>query len=113
MALARTGNVNSNELYTFFTNDTNAFNNIVSISGQVINMDYNNNNDNDNDNDQFDEENDNDDADDDDDNDDDNDDDDNDDDDDTNDVEGGQRLTQRRSSETSVCFPRSRCNWSS
>ena len=39
MALARTGNVNSNELYTFFTNDTNAFNNIVSISGQVINMD--------------------------------------------------------------------------
>lgn len=35
MALARTGNVDSNELYTFFTNDTNAFNNIVSISGQV------------------------------------------------------------------------------
>ena len=37
MALARTGNVNSNELYTFFTNDTNAFNNIVSITGQVTN----------------------------------------------------------------------------
>ena len=36
MALARTGNVDSNELYTFFTNDTNAFNNIVSISGQVF-----------------------------------------------------------------------------
>ena len=35
MALARTGNVDANELYTFFTNDTNAFNNIVSITGQV------------------------------------------------------------------------------
>ena len=34
--MARTGNVDSNELYTFFTNDTNAFNNIVSISGQVF-----------------------------------------------------------------------------
>lgn len=36
MALARTGNVDANELYTFFTNDTNAFNNIVSITGQVV-----------------------------------------------------------------------------
>ena len=35
MALARTGNVNAGDLYTFFTNDTNAFNNIVSIGGQV------------------------------------------------------------------------------
>ena len=35
MALARTGNVNAGDLYTFFTNDTNAYNNIVSIGGQV------------------------------------------------------------------------------
>ena len=34
--LARTGNVNAEELYTFFTNDTNAQNNIISISGQVF-----------------------------------------------------------------------------
>jgi len=33
--LARTGNVNAEELYTFFTNDTNAQNNIISIGGQV------------------------------------------------------------------------------
>ena len=32
----RTLNVNQQELYSFFTNDTNAFNNIISIGGQVI-----------------------------------------------------------------------------
>ena len=35
MALARTGNVDANELYSFFTNDTIATNNIISIGGQV------------------------------------------------------------------------------
>jgi len=36
MALARTGNVDANELYSFFTNDTIATNNIISIGGQVV-----------------------------------------------------------------------------
>ena len=31
----RTLNVNQAELYNFFTNDTNAFNNFIGIGGQV------------------------------------------------------------------------------
>ena len=34
-AESRTLNVNQAELYSFYTNDTNAFNNIVAIGGQV------------------------------------------------------------------------------
>ena len=35
IAEPRTLNVNQAELYSFYTNDTNAFNNIVAIGGQV------------------------------------------------------------------------------
>ena len=35
MALARTGNVDVNNLYSFLANDTNAVNNVIAIGGQV------------------------------------------------------------------------------
>ena len=38
MSLARTGNVDVNGLYSYFTNDTVATNNIISIGGQVTNQ---------------------------------------------------------------------------
>merc|ERR1711953_586936 len=38
LAHHRTLNLNQGDLYDFFTNDTNAFNNIVSIGGQLVGL---------------------------------------------------------------------------
>jgi len=35
MSLARTGSVDAGELYSFLTNDTNAINNVIAVTGQV------------------------------------------------------------------------------